>query len=414
MRTPKSQSKSSSSKLLKIFDSFAYPDMRILCLSTLLNQIAQGIQQVILGYMVLELTDSHVMVGVVYAARSGPNLLVGLLAGSLTDRIDRRTLMKITIWAMSVISFSVGILLYLDYLTVWGIICATFCLGSFQAFYMTARQVYVYDLVGSSGAVNGIAVISFAQRMGQVLGAIAAGGFIHWAGSTFTFVFMGGCYVLGAATIYYLKHKGQSAPVFNEGLRDNIVNYFMALKHNKLMLSLIISTAAAETFGFSHQVLLPILAQDVLKVGPIGLGVLTAFRFIGGAVGVIGLAAISELISRGKLLLTVLFLFGVGQVFMSFAGTLWVALFFVTLTNMMAAASDVLHQSLLQLSVPNEQRGRAMGSWIVGIGSAPLGQLQIGYISGVTSPPISLLINGFMLVGIAIAIGAGLPRLRKL
>ena len=180
------------------------------------------------------------------------------------------------------------------------------------------------------------------------------------------------------------------------------------------MLILIISTALAETFGFSHQVLLPILAQEVLHVGSIGLGVLTAFRFVGGAIGVIGLAAIGDYIGKGKILIGLLILFGVGQVLMSLSGTIWAAIMFVTLTNVMAASSDVLHQSLLQLSVPNEQRGRAMGSWIVGIGSAPLGQRQIGYISGSLGPQISLVINGSILIISAAIMGVASPKLRKL
>ncbi len=102
------------------------------------------------------------------------------------------------------------------------------------------------------------------------------------------------------------------------------------------------------------------------------------------------------------------------QILLGQALNLWMALLFVTMTNMMAAASDVLHQSLLQLSVPNQQRGRAMGSWIVGIGSAPWGQLQIGYISGITDSRVALLINGGALVIVAMVMGLVLPRLRRL
>ena len=225
---------------------------------------------------------------------------------------------------------------------------------------------------------------------------------------------MGACYIVGAIAINYLKSQGASAPTARESIAENILNYWRAVGNNKLMLSLIISTALAETFGFSHQVLLPILAQDVLKVGAIGLGILTAFRFVGGAIGVISIAAIGDLVAKGKLLICVLILFGAGQALMSLSSVFWAALVFVTFTNMMAASSDVLHQSLLQLSVPNEQRGRAMGSWIVGIGCAPFGQLQIGYVSGLAGSRISLLINGTVLILGATVMCLSLPRLRRL
>ena len=76
--------------------------------------------------------------------------------------------------------------------------------------------------------------------------------------------------------------------------------------------------------------------------------------------------------------------------------------------------SDILHQSLLQLSVPNQQRGRAMGSWIVGIGTAPVGQLQIGYLSGLASPKVALVVNGTALAVLAVTMGVIMPRLRRL
>ena len=411
------------SSWLNVFAALEYPDIRVLCLSTLSNQLAQGIQQVVLGLLVWQDTESPLMVGVVFAARSAPNLVVGLVAGSITDRIDRRRIMALSVWGMAAIALVVAGLYLTGRTDVWQLFLAAFMLGTLQAFYMTARQVYVYDIVGTAGAINGIALISLGQRVGQIGGALLAGvlmgGIGPWIGFEgqgpgITFLVMGVSYVLGAVALHYLKQVGQAAPLEREPMLDNIVNYFRALRDNRVILSLVISTAATETFGFSHQVMLPILALDVLEVGPAGLSLLTAARFAGGAIGVVVLAALGAVQRRGMLLLGVLALFGVGQVLLGQALNLWMALLFVTMTNMMAAASDVLHQSLLQLSVPNQQRGRAMGSWVVGIGSAPLGQLQIGFISGITDSRVALLINGSALVIAAIVMGLVLPRLRRL
>ena len=114
------------------------------------------------------------------------------------------------------------------------------------------------------------------------------------------------------------------------------------------------------------------------------MGVLTAFRSAGGALGVLILTALGDLRRRGAVLLIALFLFGVFQMFLGVAPNFPLALLFVTLINVNASIADVLHQSLLQLSVSNEQRGRAMGSWIVGIGSAPAGHLEVGYMAELT------------------------------
>ena len=180
------------------------------------------------------------------------------------------------------------------------------------------------------------------------------------------------------------------------------------------MLSLIISTAGAEILGFSHQVMLPILAKEVLGVGAFGLGLLTAFRFLGSAIGVFTVAAMERLRRKGVLLLSIIGLFGLGEILLGQSPYFWVAVICVMFINLLASATDILHHTLLQLSVSNEQRGRAMGSWIFGIGMAPVGQLEVGYLAGETNSRTALLVNGAALIVLAAVMAVSMPRLRRL
>ena len=402
------------SGFLGFVDAFRYADFRVLWISTVSNQLGLGMQQVVLGWLVFELTGSVGMVGVMFAMRSAPNLVVGFIAGPVTDRIDRRVVMRASVFGMMAVSLLGAIFLFAGFLAIWPIMLGTFLLGVFQAFYMTSRQVYAYDIVGSEAAVRGIALISLAQRVGGIFGALIAGALIDLWGAAATFLVMTVSYALGALVLFWLRRAGQSAPVERETIWENVVNYFRALGGNRIMVSLMVTTAAVEMLGFSHQVLLPVLAKDVFFVGASGLGVLTAFRFLGGALGVFVASALSQVRRRGVMLLTFIALFGGGQILLSLSTTLWTALVFISLINVMASVTDILHQSMLQLSVPNQQRGRAMGSWIVGIGTAPVGQLQIGYLSGLASPKVALLVNGTVLAVLAVAMGVVMPRLRRL
>jgi MFS family permease len=289
-----------------------------------------------------------------------------------------------------------------------------FFLGTLQAFYLTARQVYAFDIVGSSGAVSGIAAISLAQRVGEVLGALLAGWMIEGFGPAVSILTMSASYFSGGLLIYFLKRLDGLSSTERESLKENLLNYFRALRSNRVMLVLIISTVAVEILGFSHQVMIPVLALDVLKVGPVGLGVLIAFRSVGGALGVTALTVLGQVQRQGVFLLVTLGLFGLGQILLGQSLNFWMALVFVTLVNFMAAITDVLHQSLLQSSVSNEQRGRAMGSWTVAVGTAPLGQLQIGYLAELNGSRIALLVNGVGLATLALIMAVIMPRLRKL
>ncbi|MSQ17266.1 MAG: MFS transporter [Dehalococcoidia bacterium] len=398
----------------RLLAALRHSDFRVLWLSTALNQIGHGMQPVMLGWLVLDLTGSGGMVGVVFAMRALPNLVVGLAAGSVTDRLDRRLIIRLSSVGLTLVGTTIGALLLTDHLTVWQLMLFTFVLGAMHAFETTARQVYAYDIVGATGALNGIALMSLAQRAGGVLGAMLAGGVLAWWEPGPAFLLMAASNGGAAIVQVWLRRPGASAPRVRESLSQNVLNYWRALRTNRTMLCLMISTAAAEVFGFSHQVMLPVLARDVLHVGPGGLGLLTACRSVGGAIGVLALGRFSAVRRQGILLLSTVVLLGLGQVLLAQAPTFVIALLFVILVNIAGSATDVLHQALLQQTVSNEQRGRAMGSWIVGIGTAPLGHMEAGYLADLASPRISLMVNGLALAAVGGVMWVVLPRLRRL
>jgi MFS family permease len=389
-------------------------DMQVLWLATVTYHLGLGMQQVLLGWVVLALTNSEAMVGVVFAVRSAPNLVVGFAAGALTDRYDRRGLMRLAAFGMAGVALVVAWLAYTEQLTVWHFLLCTGVLGIGQVFEMTARQAYIVDTLGVHSAVQGIAVISLAQRLGGVLGSLVAGATLAWWGVAAAFLAMGTSYSIGACLLYALSHQGIAAPTVREPIRQNLVTYLRALRTNQDLRTLMFSTAAAELFGFSHQVMLPVLAREVFQVGAGGLGVLTALRFLGGVLGVGGLTVISAIHHHGRMLLVVLGLFGAGQVLLAYAPEFWLAAVCVIFINIMAAATDVLHQTLLQVSVANEQRGRAMGSWIIGTGIAPVGHLEVGYLASLTSVQLALLANGLALIVFTFGMAVCLPRLWRL
>jgi MFS family permease len=389
-------------------------DMQVLWVATLIYQLGIGMQQVLLGWVVLALTNSEGMLGVVFAVRSAPNLVVGFAAGALTDRYDRRRLMRLAAFGMAGVALVVAGLAYTEQLTIGHFLLCTAVLGMGQAFEMTARQAYIIDTLGAHSAVQGIALISLAQRSGGVLGSLAAGAIIAWWGVAVAFLVMGTGYSVGACLLYALSHQGRAAPVRRESMRQNLLTYVQALRTNPDLRSLMCSTAAAELFGFSHQVMLPILAREVFQVGAGGLGVLTALRFLGGVLGVSGLTLLGTMRRPGKMLLVVLGLFGAGQIVLAYAPVFWVAALGVIFINVMAAATDVLHQTLLQISVSNEQRGRAMGSWIIGTGIAPVGHLEVGYLASLTNIHMALLVNGLALISLTLGMLLYLPRLWRL
>src|SRR5437870_2877688 len=319
------------------------PGFPVLWGATLCSQIGAGMQQVLLGWLVLSLTDSSSMVGVLFAVRSLPNVLVGFAAGAITDRLDRRILMRVMVCGLALVAWLIAWLVWMEQMALWPLLLCAGLFGLLQAFEFTARQVYTCDVVGLSGVVQGLALLSIAQRLGGVLGALLAGAALQWWGTSVSFLLMGLSYGGGAVALWTLRHRGAAAPRVKESMWHNVVAYGQELRTNRLMQSLMLSTAGAELLGFSHQVLLPILAKDVLHSGATGLGMLTAARSLGGVLGSGLLTALQPTRHRGALLLTTLVLFGSGQVMLAHAPYFWLAVGCVMFVSSMAAATDILH-----------------------------------------------------------------------
>ena len=177
---------------------------------------------------------------------------------------------------------------------------------------------------------------------------------------------------------------------------------------------LVILTGSVEIFGFSHMVLMPSIARDVLNVGAEGLGIISGIRSIGGIVGIIGIFGFGEIRRKGLVFLGVLYGFGICILCLGMFKSFVLVLIFLTLANAAAALSDVLSQSIMQLNVSNALRGRAMGSWILAVGTGPIGHTQIGALASLGGLAFALSINGIGLLILATVVTIIAPGLRKL
>ena len=121
-----------------------------------------------------------------------------------------------------------------------------------------------------------------------------------------------------------------------------------------------------------------------------------------------------QLQRRGFAYLLVIFAFGASILLLSVEGALLFTIVAVALVALLATASDVLTQSMMQLSVANELRGRAMGVWVLAVGIAPIGHLQMGALSEAVGLSNALAVNGAVLVLIGLIVAVAAPRLRQL
>ena len=394
--------------------SLRIADFRLLWGSTLLYSLATGMEQVSVGWLIFELTGSEFMVGVGAAARMLPFFVLGMVSGAIADRWERRWLLRIGTMGASGTALVMGLLLLAGLANVWVIIALVLALGSALAFTITVRQTFTYDIVGSSYALNGLALGAMAMQGGGIVGSLVSGALIEWMGPGWQFVASAVCYAGSAAATLAISNPGRSVRASAESVLQNLAGYARLIRNQRLILVLMFLTATTEVLGFTHMTLLPVFAKEVLHVGPAGLGVMTAGRQAGGMLGLWALAALGTTRKKGLLMFATAIGFGVGLMAFSLSVNVYTFLVVLLFVNAFAMAVDTLYKAMMQDYVPDEERGRAMGTWVLSVGFAPVGHVGVGALAAVVGAPGALLINGAVLTAINVFMGLGLPRIRRL
>ena len=156
------------------------------------------------------------------------------------------------------------------------------------------------------------------------------------------------------------------------------------------------------------------MANTRLNLGEDGLGYLHAARAAGGIIAGLAMSFMGQMQRRGLAYLFVIFAFGASIRLLSVEGTALFTVSAVGLVALLATSSDVLTQSMMQLSVVNKLRGRAMGVWVLAVGIAPVGHLQFGVLSVAIGLSNALAVNGAILVAVGLDVTLVAPRVRQL
>ncbi len=394
--------------------AFAIADYRKLWAGSAFNQQGMSGEQVVLGLLVFQFTQSTAWVGVMLAVYFLPFFVFGIVSGAVADRLDRRALLR-RVEALIIINMVVfAAVLALDLAALWVIIVFTLITGGLRALHQPARLSYAYDIIGGDKIVSGLGLLNLGSRTGQLIGALAAGAVMARYGGAAAFLVLASGH--GLAFIFFLRLRtvGKAAVTDRVPLRQNIREYVVELRANHLLLMLVAVTAAVEIFGFSFATALPELASTRLNLGADGLGTLHAARAVGGMIAGLGLTFMGALQRRGLAYLGVIFSFGASLMLLSADSPLLATLVVVALVAGAAAASDILTQSMMQLAVPNALRGRAMGVWVLAIGFGPLGHLEMGGLAEMLGLGPALFTNGAALLAVGVIVNIVAPRLRQL
>jgi MFS family permease len=404
---------------------FMLPGFAGLWVSASSGSLARVVTQLALSWVTLEATGSPFVVGVVAAARMAPQLVLGIPAGALADWLDRRLLI------VAANAAGVVLLLGLVGLAVGGLVTTPILVGvsllygALDTVRMSATQAYAFELVRSSRATSGMALMNLGTQILSLIGGLIGGYTLEQFGSPATFGLIG--LALLVATVAPMLQAGPARPARPIGPRDragrpapaasepgrrpgvDLRRALTLLARNRLLAVLALSIILAEIFGFASMTLLPTFARDVFEVGASGLGMMLAARSAGGILGLLALSRLGAEGRSGLVFASAAGTFGLALLLFAVSPSYALALGLLAIVGIGAAVMDTLGQTLLQRNADERERGTAMGVWVFSVGFGPVGHLALGAAASSFGAPLTQAVSGLMLMLVAGLMGLHAP-----
>jgi MFS family permease len=394
------------------FETFRSPGYRCLWLASVLWNQARWMDQVVLGWVVLEMTNSAWHVAIIGALRWLPLLLFGLLGGAVADRVDRRSLL-IGAQALGLaVSLGTAITLGLGVFDFTLAALVTFLLGVQWALDWPTRRALIPDLVGQQRTVNAIALEAVSMNLTRIFGPLVAGALNAYVSPAAAFFVMSVLYVCEIGLLKIMPRAVRGRQVASGPMLRYLGDGLRSLRQSEPIVGVLLISVFMNVLVFPYQQLLPVFARDYLHVDAIGLGVLGAAGGIGSLFGALAIASAGRVPRSGMLFWVGSLVMSASVVGFALSGSFPVALALVALGGLGQSAFASLQSTIVLGGASDQLRGRAMGALTLAIGSAPFGTLEIGAVSLILGAPIAVaLIAGLCAALIAVAT-ARLPGFR--
>jgi MFS family permease len=370
-------------------------DYRVYFAGTLVAQVGTWMQTVSQSWLVLQLTDSPLLLGLIATLQFGPILLLSAFTGVLADRLTQRNLLVTTQAVQGCLALALGLLVWSGRAAYWHVATIAVGWGVVNAVDFPARQSFVMELVGRERVASAVGLNSASFNGARIVGPAVAGVLIGRVGLSSGFLLNVLAFAVAIVTLLGVPARPPRlratattfvhdlAEGFGYAARTRVVRFVLALQ-------VIVSFCV-----FNFSVYVPLLARHVLGEGSEGFGFLMTALGVGAVLAGLSLGTLGsrELPPAGiaaALACTCACLLGLGL-----ARTFWVAAVLLGITGFAGTLVTGACNTFLQLTVSDALRGRLMSLYtLVSSGMFPLGALFVGFVSQTSSVSTAFAVNG--------------------
>ena len=388
------------------FSSLSIYNYRVYFFGQMISLVGTWMQTTAQAWLVLRITGSPFALGAVTTLQFLPITLFTLFGGVFADRLPKRKMLMVTQSIAMTQAFVLGTLVATDAVQLWHIYVLALTLGTVNAFDGPVRQSFVVELVGRDQLVNAVALNSSIFNVARIIGPAVAGILIALLGLPLAF-FANAASFIAVLFAYVVMRPGEFAAVPKRHATGSVfaqvAEGFKYSWRTPTVLFVFILLAFMGTFGYNFTVIIPLVAEFVLKVGPGKFGLLTSAMGFGSLISALMLAALGQ--ASPRVLLAAAVAFVVVFALVAASQWFWLTAALLVVLGVAAVAFSTTINTTLQLTVPDELRGRVMSIFfLLFAGSTPIGGWLTGTFAEIIGVRATLSIEaGICAIGVAVA-----------
>ncbi|MEQ1302885.1 MFS transporter [Acinetobacter radioresistens] len=390
------------------FAALRYRDFSIITLNQFCLTLAILIQEIIVAYSLYQITKDPLTLGLIGLAEAIPFIALSLWGGYFADRFNKQTIMKVCLFFAAPLPLILWWLFHayaIDSITInslsWGIYAVIFGLGTIRSFYNPSATSLKPFLIPKAIYANGATWTTIGWQSGVILGPMLGGFMLAFLGRETSLIAVSILLALCFMLINLLQKR--NFPVMEEHrVLDSLGEGFRFIWKTKIVLWAISLDLVSVLFG-GVIALLPIFAEDILKVGPEGLGYLRAAPSIGALVTMIALTKFPPTQHAWRNMLLAVAGFGIFTLLFAFSDHVWLSLFALAMTGACDSISVVIRQTILQIFPPENMRGRvaAVNGMFVS-SSNELGAFESGLAAKYMGTVMATVFGGCMTMAVVV------------
>ena len=397
-----------------MFSALRYSNFRWFWLNGATQAMGQGMQFLTIGILVLDSTDSSYQLGLVIFAYGVPNLAFSLVGGIIADRADRLRLLVSTRVVESGLILALAILKLSGVMELWHVFAVSALLGTVQAINGPTRMALVADLVDRKDLMNAVALHTMVNQSGQIIGPALAGGVIEIAGVGNALVANAAMYLFGIAFLVLIKGLVAMPEAPKKAVIRELREGLQCVRSTPVLYTVIGLALAFTFFGMSYRQVLPAFTKEVLDVGAGGTGLLWLGAGLGSLLGSFLLASLGDFKRKSWLLLASLLLLCVFLIAFAWSPWYWISwILFFFVGTMSTGLFWPLANTLVQLNVPSELRGRVLSILQIAPAIHFLSALPLAVAGGLVSWSIAVTGAALMVLLVTLLLGIWRPTLRR-